>query len=305
MLSTPVWTQRLQLRPLDLNDATALFAVYRDPAAMRFMHEPPHVDVGQTRTTLAHMLTADACWWAICLRGDDRARGFVGYLANTNVPGMGYILHPDLWGSGYMTEAVHAALEVGFTSPELDRVELWINDANIASRKVAQRTGFSLRGRFRMRYPHAATAHDKLVFGLYRYEWEAQHLAPTRPIPLYRLQPILSVLDVKESAAFYCDQLEFTLDFLYGNPPVHGAVACNEWTTEGVTIQLSKVNSLPVAIHGMALYIFAGPDLDSRHERYAARGVTVIQPPSTMPWGMREFQIADNTGYRLRFGTPV
>ena len=72
-----------------------------------------------------------------------------------------------------------------------------------------------------------------------------------------------------------------------------------------MTIQLSKVESEAAVAEAVVLYLFTGPDLDRRHQRYVNNGVSIIQPPQTMPWGMREFQIVDNNGYRLRFGTPA
>jgi uncharacterized glyoxalase superfamily protein PhnB len=40
-------------------------------------------------------------------------------------------------------------------------------------------------------------------------------------------------------------------------------------------------------------------DVDAEHARLAAAGVTVLVPPETMPWGLRECWIADRDGTRL------
>jgi catechol 2,3-dioxygenase-like lactoylglutathione lyase family enzyme len=40
-------------------------------------------------------------------------------------------------------------------------------------------------------------------------------------------------------------------------------------------------------------------DVDAEHDRLAAAGVTVLEPPATMPWGLRECWLADPDGTRL------
>lgn len=303
-------TERLVLQPLDTAHAPDLFHVFSHPEAMRFMDTPPHASVDNTRTKLAEMAAEPACYWAVCLLETGRAVGFVGYLGNPGVPGMGYMLHPDYWRQGYMTEAAQAALAYGFTRLGLDRVELWINDDNVASQQLARALGFARRGQFRMKYAHQAHAHDKLVFGLHQHEWQSRPTgAYPGPQPFYRLEPVLPVTDVKETAEFYRDRLEFHIDFFYGDPPTHGSVSNCEWTTEGVRIQLtqaSETSSAPLSFPpGLSLYLFVGPDIDERYARYRARGVEVVQEIDTRPWGMREFEIADCNGFVLRFGTPV
>lgn len=41
------------------------------------------------------------------------------------------------------------------------------------------------------------------------------------------------------------------------------------------------------------------PDLAVEHERLAAAGVTIIEPPRRMPWGLDEMWAADPDGHRL------
>ncbi len=299
-------TERLTLRPLVTDDAEALFPAFSDPETMRYMDQPPHTRMVQTREHLAHMLSsATGCWWAITATGTDEPIGFVGYLGATAIPGMGYLLRRADWRQGYMTEAVHAALGYGFTTLDFDRVELWINDGNIASQRLAERTGFTRRAQFRMRYHHQRTAHDKLVYGLYRYEWQAHpNRVPVQPRACYGVQPILAVPSVQESADYYCDQLGFRLDFLYGDPPTHGAVTWHDWSAEGAIIQLSEA-AVDSARKEVGLFFFVGPEIDALYEQWRARGLTIAREIANQPWGMREFTLEDCNGYLLRFGTPA
>ena len=300
-------TPRLRLRPLTEDDGHQLLAAFRDTETMRFMDTPPHRTAEETVAHLARMLSPQSCWWALVPRDTQQVAGFVGYLGNVGVPGMGYFLHRAYWHKGYMTEAVTAALDYGFDSASglaLERVELWINDGNLASQRLAERLGFARQGQFRMRYPHEATAHDKVVYGMYRYHWQARPTrAPVQPKACYGLQPILAVADVQETAAYYCHQLGFTLDFLYGTPATHGAISWRDWTTDGATIQLSRQSTATTARKETALFLFVGPAIDTLYATYQARGITIVRELATEPWGMREFTIEDCNGYLLRIGT--
>lgn len=299
-------TQRLTLRPLIVDDADAIFHAFSDPETMRFMDQPVHSTVVQTQAHLARMLVPESCWWAIIHSAEAAPIGFVGYLGKTAVPGMGYLLRRTYWRQGLMAEAVNAALEYGFTTGGLDRVELWINDGNIASQRLAESTGFTRRSQFRMKYPHDAAAHDKLVYGLYRYAWAAQPgRAVVQPRACYGIQPILAVADLQKTVAFYCEQLDFAVDFLIGDPPTYGAVAWRDWSAEGGVLQLREQTGLDRSSKDVGLFLFVGPEIDTLCETYRARGVPIVRNVASQPWGMREFTVEDCNGYLLRFGTAV
>ncbi|MEZ4620745.1 MAG: GNAT family N-acetyltransferase [Caldilineaceae bacterium] len=302
----PLQTARLALRPLMHEDAEALFIAFGDAETMRYMDQPTHTTIAQTHAHLARMLSPGSCWWAILHQEETQPVGFVGFLGNTTVPGMGYLLRRQDWRQGYMTEAVAAALAYGFTKLGLNRVELWINDGNIASQRLAERSGFTRRSQFRMRYPHEATAHDKVVYGLYRYEWQARPgRAAVQPRACYGIQPILAAGNVQETVDFYCNQLGFGVDFLVGDPPTYGAVAWRDWSAENAAIQLRTEVGLDRSRKAVGLFVFVGPAIDALYARYQTHGVTIVNRLATQPWGMREFTVEDCNGYLLRFGTAV
>jgi [ribosomal protein S5]-alanine N-acetyltransferase len=303
-----IHTDRLTLRPLAATDAADLFTVYSHPEAMRYWDTPPHKTIAATEELIERKLAhQQGCAWSICLAQNGRAIGVVEYLGNPGPSGLGYILHPSHWRQGYTTEAVHAALDYGFTVLELDRVELWINDENVASQRLAEKVGFTRRGRFQQKYHHHSSAHEKFVYGLYRHVWQQRAgEPPASPSPprFYSVQPILLVPDVAATVAYYCEKLDFAVSFLYGDPPTHGAVSRGDWTTEGATIQFSQRDALDATRPTVELYFFVGSQIDLLYAGYVANGVEVVREPATMPWGMREFTMRDCNGYRLRFGTP-
>ncbi|MCB0211384.1 MAG: GNAT family N-acetyltransferase [Anaerolineae bacterium] len=304
-----ITTDRLILDSLMVDDADDLFDIYSDGAAMAYWDTPPHENVAETRAMIDVMTGDEACWWAVRRKEEDRCIGVVGYLGNPGVPGMGYMLHPDYWQQGFMREAVRAALTFGFETLRLDRVELWINEDNYASQNLAREVGFKRRGRFRQKYWHHDAAHDKIVYGIRADAWPHDN-GDSEPdqshAHFYTLQPVLAVADVQVTAEYYRDKLGFRIDFLFGNPPFHGAVSQGEWSTEGVKIQLSATDADKIGgCSGVTLYIFVGPNIDDLFRRYQAEGVHIHRRVADYPWGMREFEIKDCNGYLIRFGTPI
>lgn len=296
-------TERLILRPLEVADADGLYDIYRRPEAMRFMDEAPHSSAAETRQMVGGMLNGPGTVWTVRTAADGPALGYVDYIGNSGVPGMGYMLHPDHWGNGYMSEAVRAILNHGFDEMGLDRVELWISEENRASLRLAERVGFRRRGRMRQKYHQDATGHDKIVYGITAEQWRTGQMAGNAQAA-YSLAPILAVPDVQAAAEYYCDKLGFTIGFLYGDPPTHAGIHSGEWTSEGAHIQLSHTDDpLPPKLP-VGFYVFMGEDVDGLFERYRAAGVHIERGLTDEPWGMREFAIRDCHGYLFRIGRP-
>ena len=296
-------TERLILQPLTAADADDLYDAFRRPEAMHFMDDPLHTSTAETRKMVDGMLSGPGTIWTIRTAAEGPALGFVDYIGNAGVPGMGYMLHPDHWGNGYMTEAVRAALDYGFDEMGLDRVELWISEENTASLRLAERAGFRRRGRMRQKYHKDESGHDKIVYGITAEQWRTGQLAGNAQAA-YSLAPILAVPDVLEAAEFYCDKLGFTIGFLFGDPPTHGGIHRGEWTNEGAHIQLSLTDQPLPPKPQVGFYVFMGEDVDGLFEQYRAAGVHIEREPTNEPWGMREFAIRDCHGYLLRLGRP-
>jgi RimJ/RimL family protein N-acetyltransferase/uncharacterized glyoxalase superfamily protein PhnB len=279
--------------------------MYSDAQTMRFMPSLPHTDVPTTERELAqNMSHPDAYHWVICLKGSDEAIGVVNYLGGTRVPGMGYVIRREFWGQGITAEACRAVLGYGYDQLGYEQVELWIDQANQASQRVAQKLNFRLKGRIPLKYAHETKEHVMLIFGLWAHEWCGEP-EPERPTKFYRTEPVLFVHDVQETAVFYQDKLGFHIDFLYGYPPTHAGVSRGDWIGSGAVLQLSQVPPDRAIVPSGYLYIFVGRDIDDLFAAYKAQGVTIRNEPESYPWGLREFTIEDNNGHLLRFGTHV
>ena len=298
-------TERLVLRPLQPHHIPDLHKLYSDAETMRFMPSLPHADAAETAREMAqNMGHPDAYHWVVCLQGSEEAIGVVNYLGGTRVPGMGYVIRRDYWGRGITVEACQAVLGYGFDKLGYDRVELWIDQTNFASQRVAQKLNFQLKGRLPLKYAHKQKEHIRLVFGLWAYEWRGEPASPAAT-RFYRTEPVLFVHDVKETAVFYRDKLGFQIDFLFGEPPDHAGLSRGDWTGGGAALQLSRVDQAQRITPSGYLYIFVSSDIEALFAAYQAQNVTIRQALEAYPWGMREFTIEDNNGHLLRFGTHI
>jgi len=115
------------------------------------------------------------------------------------------------------------------------------------------------------------------------------------------VQPVLPVRDVAASATYFRDVLGFEIDFLEGDPPIHGRVTKGDGSFgQPVYIHLSKAAPAEVRPCG-ELRIHVGHDLDGLFEAYRELGVEVVFAPVSQPWGLREFAVCETNGHVLRF----
>jgi uncharacterized glyoxalase superfamily protein PhnB len=105
------------------------------------------------------------------------------------------------------------------------------------------------------------------------------------------VHPTLRVPDVEAAATFYRDKLGFDVEFLWGDPPAHAGVRLG---CASIHFSQGAPNS-----DGHWIYLVVD-DVDRLFEWYRANGVETVNEPQTQPWGMREFNLNDLNGYRLR-----
>lgn len=112
--------------------------------------------------------------------------------------------------------------------------------------------------------------------------------------------PVIPVPDVEAAVAYYCQQLGFKRDFVMGEPPSHGSV-----TRGRVGIQFTLATPPFNGSDYPGWFYFFIEDIDALATEYAGRGLGFTRPLETRAHGMREFELSDLNGYRLRFGQHV
>jgi catechol 2,3-dioxygenase-like lactoylglutathione lyase family enzyme len=109
-------------------------------------------------------------------------------------------------------------------------------------------------------------------------------------------RPILHVRNLRASQRYYRDALGFKIDWEYGDPPDFGSVSRGD----AALFMCQGCQGNP----GSWMIIFT-PNVDRLHREIADKGAIIKLPPTNMPWGMREMQVADPDGNVIRFGTAI
>ena len=88
---------------------------------------------------------------------------------------LGWVLHPDLQGQGYATEAAAEMLRLGFEEMGLHRMMAICDARNVPSARVMERLGMRREGHFRERENVRGEWCDLLYYGILDSEWRATH----------------------------------------------------------------------------------------------------------------------------------
>ena len=170
--------QRVRLRGPSTDDIDAVFALFSDPGVMRYWSSAPMQVRAQAEGKVDEMRDAfarrDMLHWLIVDRRSDVAIGsctLFRFDARHRHAEVGYALRSDRWGRGLAAEAVSLALDWGFRTLMLHRIEADIDPRNDASRRLLERLGFRREGLLRERFFVGDVAGDSEFFGLLAQEW--------------------------------------------------------------------------------------------------------------------------------------
>ena len=138
-IARPIQTQRLLLRPAVPQDLDAFFAIMSDPRAMRHWSTLPHETPEVTWAWMEPLFhpPGHGFEWVMTLNGHP-----IGKAGGYNLPEIGFILHPDHWGRGYVTEAMQAVIPELFAMSEVPALTADVDPLNPASLKVLAKLGF-------------------------------------------------------------------------------------------------------------------------------------------------------------------
>jgi RimJ/RimL family protein N-acetyltransferase len=112
--------------------------------------------------------------WAVEEKSSGVFVGFIGLLYHEEWPEgehkteVGWRLDRSFWGQGLATEGARASVQHGFKEFGLERIISIIHPKNVASRRVAEKAGLTLRGETRLK------GYDVIWYAIDRQEWNAE-----------------------------------------------------------------------------------------------------------------------------------
>ncbi len=164
-------TERLLLREILPEDAPAIFRLFSSEQVTRYYDLVTYTDLRQAEELIDFFDESfeleRAIRWGITRKADGALMGTCGYVWLRTYRGeIGYDLHPDYWGQGYMQEALDAIVDFGFSEFGLNRVEALVMLENDASARVLRGLGFQEEGVLRQHDFFKDAFHDMRLFAL-------------------------------------------------------------------------------------------------------------------------------------------
>ncbi|MFY0593951.1 VOC family protein [Roseivirga sp.] len=124
-------------------------------------------------------------------------------------------------------------------------------------------------------------------------------MSTNNPKLLSHFSPVFPVKNVSETLLWYEEQLDFTTDFKWQNPPTYAVISREE-----IKIHLTeKEDDFEPSKTHTAIYIFVH-DVDLLFQEFKAKGL-VKGELENAEYGMRDFDLVDLNGFRLTFGQSV
>ena len=135
---------------MDSTDADELFAIYGDPEVMEFASDEPFRDVGTVSLMLNSVdrlhKSGESIEWAVVEAATGRLVGTCGlhsFDRGERSAEVGCMLVRDMWGHGFMSEALPAIFAYAQGSLEVGLLLAEIDEPNFRSRSLFVKLGFN------------------------------------------------------------------------------------------------------------------------------------------------------------------
>lgn len=173
-------TERLILRQYtdSDSDAEALFSFRSNPQAMHFVPRPLHQSTEDALKMIAqindNVAANDSIGWAVQVKETARVIGSISFhrIEKEHHRGeLGYMIHPDYWGKGLVTEAAAAAVHYGFTGLHFHSIEAIIDPDNVASARVLEKLNFVKEAHFKENFVQNGRFTDTAIYSLLKSDY--------------------------------------------------------------------------------------------------------------------------------------
>jgi RimJ/RimL family protein N-acetyltransferase len=179
----PLRTARLALRTMTPADAADVHAYQSLEGVCRYLTFEPRsreeVAERVARYATAVTLAGDGDFWQLAVERADAPGRVIGdvYFTIRSVEHataeIGWTLHPDFAGRGYMTEAATAVLDVAFGRLRLHRVRAELDPRNTTSAALCRRLGMREEAHFVEDVWFKGAWGDSAIYAILEREWPA------------------------------------------------------------------------------------------------------------------------------------
>jgi RimJ/RimL family protein N-acetyltransferase len=181
----PLATERLVLRAMTPADVDDVFAYQSREDVCRYLPYEPRsreqVEEAVAKYSAALRLEGDDDFWQLAVERASAPGRVVGdvffkirSVADATAE-IGWTLHPDFAGQGYMTEAAGAVLGIAFEDIGLHRVFAVLDPRNAASVALCRRLGMREEAYFVSNLWFKGEWGDTGIYALLEEDWAARH----------------------------------------------------------------------------------------------------------------------------------
>jgi len=174
-------SDRLTFRKLTNDDAPEIIQLRGNKETMKFIPRPL---VTTLEEALAHIKMINDkiddnvdINWAVTEKGSDKCIGIMGFYRTQPEhyrTELGYMIMPEYWGKGYVTEAVKTLLDFAFNTLNFHSVEAVIDARHQASERVLIKNGFRKEAHFIEDFFYNNEFSDTVKYGLLKREYNAK-----------------------------------------------------------------------------------------------------------------------------------
>ncbi|MDF2448334.1 MAG: acetyltransferase, ribosomal protein N-acetylase [Bacteroidota bacterium] len=165
-------TDRLVLRRMTLQDLDHYYALRTNVVAMKHIDQKmPTLDetIEKIQKVNEMINMNDGIAWAVCLNSDNIMIGTASYhrvIKEHHRAEIGYILNPDFWKKGIISEALEKVIDYGFKTMNLHTIEAQIDPENLASQKVLEKFKFVREAYYKENFLVNGQFQDTAVYSL-------------------------------------------------------------------------------------------------------------------------------------------
>lgn len=164
---------RLSLKEITPRDKEAMYSIRSNINVMRFMGREAMHTLSEAEAFILSVSESfqkkNGINWGII---ENESARFIGYFGIWRIDAdncrgeIGFALHPDFWGKGYMIEAAKAILRFGFEGLNLHSFEANIDPDNISSVKLVEKLGFRKEAYFHENFLFNGKFYDSMIYSL-------------------------------------------------------------------------------------------------------------------------------------------
>jgi RimJ/RimL family protein N-acetyltransferase len=174
-------TERLVLRTMATDDVDDIYAYQSRHDVCRYLpferRTRDEVAAKVAQYSDARVLRADGDYWQLAIERAGHPGRVIGDVyftikSTANATGeIGWTLHPDFTGQGFMTEAASAVLDIAFGTIRLHRVRADLDPRNHASTALCRRLGMRHEAHFVEDVWFKDAWEDTAIFAILDREW--------------------------------------------------------------------------------------------------------------------------------------